>query len=440
MAQKFKDIITTLSETARRFPIATLLAIVWTTLTIAGSYNLFDGSSYIELIGRIKNNTPYGIPLFISLELLAENRQLPRSILNAIGLTIFGLIFWHLQHISDLELFFLALGLLLSMFIAPFSQCNTTGDQVLCFGVRFSINALVSILAYIITCLGIFAIIYGITYLFFDGISYRKLSQRLSIVCLLVTILFIMAGVPKSLTTEPLKTGPKIKVLSYILLSILTIYAITLHAYIIKVLITQSIPVNRAAYMTSTFGIVSIFTYLFTYPMRHQDVTSSAIRHFPKLLLLPTILMGFLVTTRISDYGLTHSRYFLVICGIWMMASIISMLRPDKAPKGILSTLAALLILTSFGPWSITKLPIHSQVHRLEALLQKNLILVDGKITKSHSAISKKDAHSICSMVSYIDMHDDNALIEKWFPQLKDKPLMKDIKMLDAMGIKKCDH
>jgi len=73
---------------------------------------------------------------------------------------------------------------------------------------------------------------------------------------------------------------------------------------------------------------------------------------------------------RVLPYGLTELRLLGVLLGVWLLAIAVHYtLRPGAGIRRIPVTLAALLLLTLYGPLSVTTLSISSQGRRLARLV-----------------------------------------------------------------------
>jgi hypothetical protein len=75
---------------------------------------------------------------------------------------------------------------------------------------------------------------------------------------------------------------------------------------------------------------------------------------------------------RIEPYGLTEPRTLGLLLGIWLLGTaILFSVRPNTSIKTIPATLSLLLLVTLYGPVSVTRLSIQSQGRRLAAMLQQ---------------------------------------------------------------------
>jgi hypothetical protein len=118
---------------------------------------------------------------------------------------------------------------------------------------------------------------------------------------------------------------------------------------------------------------------------------------------------------RIAQYGFTENRYFVFVFGLWLLAMALYFLMSAKKDIRIIPiTLFCIALLSSFGPWGAFAVSERSQTSRLEGVLTKNNILVNGKIQKSTVEISFDDQKEISAILAYLDRTHGLESITKW--------------------------
>jgi hypothetical protein len=113
--------------------------------------------------------------------------------------------------------------------------------------------------------------------------------------------------------------------------------------------------------------------FLLVHPLR--DATDEGwIRTYARWLfigLIPSAIMLLVAFwKRILPYGLTEPRLLGILLGIWLLVIAINYtLQQEAGIRRIPVTLAALLLLTLYGPLSVTALSVRSQSRRLAQLV-----------------------------------------------------------------------
>lgn len=253
---------------------------------------------------------------------------------------------------------------------------------------------------------------------------------------------FFVSGIPKDLDQlEEVKAYPKgLKVFSqYILMPILIIYLIILYSYTSKILITWDWPRGIVSYLIACVSTLGIFTLLLVYPFSLSK-ENNWINKFSRayyFLLIPLIgVLFFAIGFRIRDYGITINRYIIVALGIWLSLVSLYFSFQKKNIKLIPISLSVILLLISFGPWSMFSVSEKSQSTRLISILKEYGIVMNDKIqnesiwdlsalpefksdnSKSNEGILNDSLNNeVKSILDYLDNHHGFSSISHLFSQ-----------------------
>jgi len=272
-------------------------------------------------------------------------------------------------------------------------------------------------------------------------------GKRYGELWVLVSGLFItwyfLAGIPKNLDECDASTDyPKgLKVFAqYILLPIVLVYLVILYAYLGKILISWDWPQGWVSKLILGFSGTGILSLLFLYPVSGQteNVWIRTLARWFYVVLIPVVVMLFFaVWRRVSEYGITEGRYLAIALGVWLVIVILYFLfLPRKNIKFIPVSLFLSTLLVIFGPWGVFTVSEQSQVSRLETLLTRNSILVDGKAKKGGGGLPSADVREISAVLSYLhDMHGYES-IQPWFEDLlREDPTMPGVRYKSAAAI-----
>jgi hypothetical protein len=251
---------------------------------------------------------------------------------------------------------------------------------------------------------------------------------------------FFMSGIPTQLNELDAVTAyPKgLKIFSqYILLPILALFLIILYVYGGKILVLWHWPKGIVSYLIISISVLGILTFLLLHPYDKEN-GSGWIRVASRayyFALLPLLIILFLaIGMRINDYGITISRYMIVLLGVWLTVLCTYTALGKTNIRFIPASLAVMLLLMSFGPWGMFATSERAQVSRLEEILEQAKILKDGKI--QNETIWEKDSltdiysknerenenklndslhNEIYSILNYLDDHHGFASIRDWY-------------------------
>jgi hypothetical protein len=400
-----------------------------------------------------------GIPFLAGLALTAEKRTWGKSVAwgtQLLGLLILALYGWSLPmslfrgpeiHMDRFLLLLIAALAFLST--GPFVRKGELNgfwqyNKALLF--RLIITGVYSAVLFA----GLAIALAALNILFGVHVPPQRYAQLWILIVGLFGTSFFLAGVPESLSSlDQERAYPKgLRVFAqYILLPLLSIYLIILYAYLFKIVAQWNWPKGWVSGLILGFTATGISAFLLVYPIRdlaENRWMRTAWRWF-FLIIIPLIVVLFLAASqRISQYGITEGRYFLLTCGVWLaLLALYFNLSGARSIKFIPISIGLIVLVISFGPWGAFAVSQRSQVARLEKLITRNEILVDGKIQKAASRVPDADAREISAILIYLEKNHGYAAIQPWFAQsLQQSPNDPDSHSLPAetvtgyMGVK----
>jgi len=272
--------------------------------------------------------------------------------------------------------------------------------------------------------LGICLAIAAVDKLFNADINEKTYFRLWIIVVGVFNTWFFLSGVPKNLEelnqSEDYPKGLKIFT-QYVLLPLVTLYLLILYAYMAKILFVQSLPKGWVSYLVLGFSVVGVLALLLIHPIRNKE-GNNWIRIFSQWFygaLYPLVIMLFVaIGRRISDYGITENRYFIIVLAIWLAAvSTYFLFSKLSNIKYIPLSLCLIALLSSFGPWGAFSVAEKSQFKTLEKILTDNKILVNGKVDAKHGEVPDEVAERVTSIFSYFNEMHGFEKFKPWFDQ-----------------------
>ncbi|MBT0548840.1 DUF4153 domain-containing protein [Riemerella anatipestifer] len=171
----------------------------------------------------------------------------------------------------------------------------------------------------------------------------------------------------------------------YILIPLLFIYLVMMYLYAAKIIFLWELPKGLVSITVISYSLVGIFALLLVHPLKNEN-SKSWVKWFSKIFyfsLVPMLVLLFVaIFTRLFDYGVTESRYFVLLTAIWITLCTFYFIFRKKTsisfiPKSLIAFLIFALIFPYFNVFSVSK---RSQLNRLHQVLSENGLLVDGKI------------------------------------------------------------
>jgi len=235
---------------------------------------------------------------------------------------------------------------------------------------------------------------------------------------------FFLSGIPQPLPRAETGEYPHgLKILTqYFLIPLVTLYFVILYAYLIKIGVKGEWPKGTVGYLVSAFSLLGVFTLLLTHPLE-QKTETKWVRVYARgfyLALYPLIALLCLATLRrISEYGITEKRYFLLVLAVWfgVIATYFTLGRRDI--RMIPISLFLFTILTSIGPLSAYSFSYRDQLARLTREMNEYGMLKDGKAQKPNRALTLSERKTLSTRFDYLNEMHEGEGIRQWFPDVK---------------------
>jgi hypothetical protein len=186
----------------------------------------------------------------------------------------------------------------------------------------------------------------------------------LSVACFVVFApLYVLAGVPDGETKRDGELRPDhlLKVLAlYILGPILAIYVLILYLYLAKIVVTWELPNGWVSWLVTTLGAGGLAMTLLLYPhrMRSGNRLIGFLSRWTGIIIAPLLLLMTVgIARRVSDYGWTPNRAYILLLNLWFYAiyAWLFIVRGRRV-KWILVSAVVVALVSSVGPWSLARI------------------------------------------------------------------------------------
>ncbi len=190
-----------------------------------------------------------------------------------------------------------------------------------------------------------------------------QIFADLAIVCFkLFAPLYVLAGVPSGEAKHDpeLHPEPLLKVLGlYILAPILAVYTLILYLYLLKIVVTWELPDGWVSWLVTVLATGGLATALLLYPhrMRGGNRVVEFLGRWTGVVIAPLLaLMTVGIVRRISDYGFTPNRCYILLLNLWFYGvyTWLFIVRGRRV-KWIVISAVAVALLSSVGPWNLAR-------------------------------------------------------------------------------------
>ena len=443
------------------------------SLTILSAFvSVCLGIFLIENEKNIDNLFPYinimlcasiGIPLFFCITIYATTKQLSKRnivFMQAIATLLLACLYFtfpnaNTTHNTSLPYIKYAIyNITCHLFVSfiPF-VFNRQLNAFWHYNKILFLRILTSILYSAVIYIGLIVALSSLHLLFDIYIDYKLYAEIFIVTAGFFNTWFFVAGIPSNFTyLENNEVYPKgLKIFAqFVLLPLLVLYLIILYAYGTKIFISWNWPKGIVAYLIICVAVVGILTCLLLYPYGNKEenkwIKKSTKAYY--FILFPLLIILFIaIFMRINDYGITISRYVILMLSVWLCLVCIYTAIGKTNIKFIPTSLALLLLMVSFGQWGMFSVSETSQVKRLQQILEQAKILKGNHV--QHETIWINDNlnslyagnelanenklpdslhNEVKSILDYLDEHHGFSSIKQWYQQNLDSMIVLNIK------------
>ncbi len=408
-AEAFKD-------TVKRFPLSSICCFVGFVIVILAIHGVWDDWDIKEKnLARIFLLMLLGYFWFGIVQLIDESHAL--NTFKRIGLSIAGIVPLALIVFGDTDeffrLFFIVPALLLLISVAPYILKKSDNDSFWVFNRYVWFGVAVSYLGAMLMAGGIAAAIAAVKYLFDAKIEEEVFGDILALSATIVGPIYALSFVPKRFDQgdEECHAPTQVGFLTnWILAPLAIIYMAILYAYFIKIGITWEIPKGQLSFMITGFIGVGLATFLISWPQREtgSKALKLLVKYFFPAMVVPVVMQAISIGMRIDQYGFTEKRYIVALSVLWFAFIAIGFMLKKLELKHIPLSLALLLLIASWGPWSARDVSGFSQLSRMEKVLTENGLYENGQVMKLRKGqeLSYEKRVQISGIADYIFSHD----------------------------------
>ena len=418
-----KNVLKATFKTVLRFPLEVTAAILGTIFAI-----LLDNAEYDnplkELFIKAILSSSLCFVLFISVSLYFVTSQ-KNSLLRfatslLLGALLVAFVFNFDKEITTLQTQqFLVLSICLHLLVsfAAFLPKKYNQNEFWEFNKQLFLRILTASLYSIVLYSGLALALFAVKELFQVPFPNEIFAYLFYVIAGIFNSIFFLNGIPLIKNdTEPLQlkypNGLK-NFTQFILLPLISLYLIILIGYEVQIILTFSLPIGWVSYLVLIFAIFGILSFLLVYPIA-SNVGNLWMRTFNRwfyFLLIPLLgLLFWAIIYRISLYGVTPERFYVLLLSIWL-AFVVAYFLIQKEPKIKFIPISMCIagLLSIIGPQSASSVSKNSQLNRYESYIKKT----------EKEKLNFNQEKDLSSIVNFLDKnYDANILI---IPQTKDK-------------------
>ena len=392
--ENFKSKLKNLHNTTKLYPMVLLAILVAGIFAIMGIWNIEFGPINNTSIADLVICSLYFAMSYMIVKLIItdKNIQVTKSrkvLVYTIVSLIMGLLCFFLIIKAD-KSFYLKnqitqIGLFMTFFIGMFVAGHfNKGVDYADYAVKIVLSIIESMIYCVTIFIGIVAILFTVKELFKLQFDWGNLMATFAVIIFLIlNASIILSKFPLKYCEENLKIKwvlPFKFLHTRIIVPIFMIYGLILLFYIIKVVVLKILPNNIITNLVLWYGLLSIVVLFISKTLEDKLVNVCKIVQ-PIILLILSVIMFYSIGIRISYYGITEGRYFVVVGGVFIVISMIFYLFFNKKTYITIPTVLLILtVISSVGPVSAYNISKIDQKSKLEKMLVEENLLQNGKI------------------------------------------------------------
>ena len=413
--EKIKSFLPDMKKAIERFPLTVFCSVVVFILSVYLVENPeLKNENLLNELHKMVILLGMSIPLTLALELAREkylsgkNKWVIRFVNTLI--TLVFIIFYRFYYLSgknssstldSLEQL-MATGIIffLCFLLVPIIGKKDEEEK---YFQSVIVDKTVTILFSVVLFLGLIAVFATI-----DGLSLIKLDSNIYIetwlfVVFVFSVIFFLSKLKKvDESLENYEIHKIFKFLIYfIVIPLITTYTGILYVYFGKMLITRSWPQGLVSHLILWYTIFSLFIMIMVTPMAKKDPVARVFKKYFPFASLPLLVLSIVsISKRISQYGVTPSRYFVVLLAMWLIFCMVSSIFKARLSV-ILISLITVVYISVFTPVNNRRITLMSQNKRFEKILVKHGLLKDGKLVKKPE-LAKEKKYEVTDVLNYI--------------------------------------
>ncbi|MEE9553304.1 MAG: DUF4153 domain-containing protein [candidate division Zixibacteria bacterium] len=414
----------------RRFPFSLLSAVLGVAIAIIMVDK--DPAGEVFTHQKLLLTAALGLPLFLALAVFAEKRGWTEKrswALQACG--IVALVVYYFSLPADLSgavmhfIRFLLLNIGLHFLVAflPYierDQTNGFWQFNKSLFLRFLLAALYSAVMFI----GLAIALAAADHLFGIEIKETRYFQLWILLAGIFNTWIFLAGIPGNLAdlNDMIEYPKALKLFTqYILLPLVVLYFVILIAYEGKIIFNWNWPKGWVSNLVLWYSVVGILSMLLLRPLR-EGAGNRWIGVFSRWFfrgLVPLVIMLFLaIMKRISDYGITENRYFVLGMAVGLAVTVLYFIfSKNKDIRIIPVVICCSAFLSTYGPQSAFSVSEKDQKGRLVEFLTDNEMISEGILHKTSVSVEYDDRKQMSAIVSYLVEWHGFAPFKDWFDE-----------------------
>ena len=441
ITEKIRGLADTIKRGIERFPLTVCFALVLTVCAIILEYKGYHGISDKWRFFMLWYPAT-GIALSLSLSLWLEEHTgktgyiFAVAIIHVIWIGVSTMLMKNYNMLGYAPYTYviaaLIVVLMISLLVLSFFK-DKTDVPFWNFSLRSTGAVIAGFVVSGIVCGGLELLIFAIEKLFGVFINSHCYSNVATICFCLLAPILVLQGVPGGALKhddEPMSMPRLIEnAATKLFMPIAAAYLITLYCYAAKILFTWQLPDGWVSWLVTASMMAMILLLMMVYPYREKASQSASswnrmtvqfiTNRMPVLMLPLLLLMSIGIARRLSDYGITIQRIYLIAFNLWCYAvCLILIIRRKPRIMWIPVSFILLFAIMTLLPINVSTCVKKNLTAKVTAALQENgwdgASMSDSEYSHFLQKLDPKTAAQIDSRIDYLKRQFSKQYVEEF--------------------------
>lgn len=383
---KLKTMLSKLWEGCKRFPIAILS---WALACALLCYLIHFDDKGVSIYPTMLSFLNAMAITSVAVKLLTETWERRKTLLAwligtaiIVAFHLWLLLTWEWNMIQVSAIMGLYTAIVACVFLLPFLK-EQNDLPLWNYTLRLVAGIIIAEIGTAILMGGLLLLPSSLHELFGTDSSWSHYESYVSFICLqFIAPVIILQFIPQQekMHNTSDKGLPKVLngVVRFVLLPLFILYMVIVYAYGAKILFTWTLPNGWVSGLATALMAIMLALLLLLYPSRfhaERKLDNLLFRWLPILVLPILILMSVAIGRRLSDYGISVPRLYLLTLNLWCYFACGYLIYNKGRRMWLLPvTFALVALLTSIGPWSYAHIVKRSFVSSIKKSLRQNHI------------------------------------------------------------------
>jgi len=304
---------------------------------------------------------------------------------------------------------------------------NKNDIQLWNFSAKICMALFASFVVTMIMAVGIGFLVWGFEQLFSVDVEYETYLRILLPFIFLLPVSLFLIRIPLDDKHDDTVLVSKFcsGITRYLFIPMMICYMVVLYAYLLKIIFMWELPQGTVTWMVTIMMGGMIIIEVLLYPSVQQEVNNfntKMAKLLPWLMLPLLMLMTVGISRRVSDYGITTDRLYVILVNIWYYVVCLYLIfTHNRRILWLPLSFCLLFLVSSAQPFSFVILPKYMRSYTISKIIEKHkpdtLPMNKAHFEQWMTNLSDKEKKSVVYGLEYLRTHYyrvDSTITEQW--------------------------